>query len=57
MSAPEEKPSVARGDHDAAVNTAADRNRERLEQRGIRTQDVGDALAWARERPDATDQR
>ena len=57
MSTPEERPSMARGDHDAAVNTAADRIRERLERRGIRPQDVEDALAWAHGRPDATDQR
>ena len=56
MSTPEELPSMVRGDHDAAVNTANDRIRERLERRGIRPQDVEDALAWARERPDATDQ-
>ena len=45
MSTPEEGPSMARGDHDAAVNTAADRTRERLDRRGIRPQDVDDALA------------
>ena len=54
MSTPEATPSMARGDDDAAVNTAADRIRERLERRGIRPQDVDDALRRRARHPSVT---